>query len=137
MPSYPLPPPCIFVHPRTPAAPDNPVLDITTTGNFTAGNPLTVTCTATLRQPLRAPLVIVVLGPNGQEIQNGTVEGVTVALSSPNTGVLKFVPLRTNHGGMYTFRAIVDVSLAEIFISSNQTQDVSVQSQYYEYCLHC
>ncbi len=99
------------------------------TGVSTAGNTLTLTCTVTLQQPLRGTPVIAALWPNGTEIRNGTVEGVTASLSSPFIGVLTFSPLRTSHGGVYTYQASVDIPLAGVSISSSSQTNVTVQSQ--------
>ncbi len=113
----------------SPAAPADPVLEVVSTGVSTAGNTLTLTCTVTLQQPLRETPVIVALWPNGTVIENGTVDGVMVSLSSPFIGVLTFSPLRTSHGGVYTCRASVDIPLAGVSISSSSQTNVTVQSQ--------
>ncbi len=113
-----------------PAAPADPVLEVVSTGVSMAGNTFTLTCNVTLPQQLRETPAVVWIGPDGMEIGNGTVEGVTVSLSSPLTKVLTFSPLRTSHGGVYTCRASVTIPLAGVSIGSSSQTTVTVQSQF-------
>ncbi len=111
------------------AAPADPVLEVVSTGVSTAGNTLTLTCNVTLLQQLRDTLAIVWMGPDRMEIGNETVDGVTMSLLSPLTGVLTLSPLRTSHGGMYTCRASVAIPQAGVSLNSSSQTTVTVQSQ--------
>ena len=108
-----------------------PEVAIHSTGNTTAGEMYTLSCTATVVENL-------VVVPNIQwEYSNGSaVDGSTFSLSdmvtSGNTTThnLTFSPLRTSHGGKYTCRAIINIPPISISgLNSSQPYEVMVQSK--------
>ena len=110
------------------SAPADPLVVISVEGNSGDGATLTATCTVILSHPLREPPSIVIMSPNGMEVENGTVEGITTFLISPLIGVVIFDPLRTIHGGMYMCRTSVEIPLAGVSISGSNTVNIIVQS---------
>ena len=111
------------------SVPSAPVVRIESAGESTAGVNHTLTCTVTLEQDLRAPLLIQWTAPNGNIIGNETLVDVTVSKSSNNL-FLTFAPLHTSHGGQYSCMASVDVSKANVFLSGQASLNITVQSIY-------
>ena len=72
---------------------DPPDVTITGSGSYIVGAPLSLTCNVILAHDLRERPVIEWVQPNGTEIENGTLEGVSVFSSSPSTTLtLIFAP---------------------------------------------
>ena len=113
------------------SVPSAPVVRIESAGESTAGINHTLTCTVTLEQDLRAPLLIQWTAPNGSIIENKTLVDVTVSKSSNNLS-LTFAPLHTSHGGQYFCMASVNVSEANVFISGQASLNITVQSIIYK-----
>ena len=112
------------------AGPDPPSVTITSSGSSIAGDTRSLTCDVTLAQDLRERPVIEWVWPNGTKIENGTLEGVSVFSSSPSTTLtLTFAHLRTSYGGIYWCKASVTDSDASLFISTNSSYSLTVQSE--------
>ena len=108
-------------------APSALVVTIESIGESTAGVNHILTCTVTLEQDLRAPLLIQWTAPNGSIIGNETLVDVTVSKSSNNLS-LTFAPLHTSHGGQYSCMASVTVPEANVFLSGQASLNTTVQS---------
>ena len=108
------------------SVPTAPVVRIESAGESTAGVDHTLTCTVTLEQDLRAPLLIQWTAPNGSIIGNETLVDVTVSRSSNNL-FLTFAPLHTSHGGQYSCMASVNVPGANVFLSGQDSHNITVQ----------
>ena len=113
------------------AGPDPPDVTITSSGSSAiAGTTHSLTCDVTLAQVLRERPVIEWVWSNATWIENGTLEGVLVFSSLPYaTLTLTFVPLHTSHGGIYQCRARVMDSNATLFLSSDSSYSLTVQSE--------
>ena len=109
------------------SVPSAPVVRIESAGESTAGVNHTLTCTVTLEQDLRAPLLIQWTAPNGSIIGNETLVDVTVSRSS-NSLSLTFGPLHTSHGGQYSCMVSVNVPEANVFLSGQASLNITVQS---------
>ena len=107
-------------------------MSVGSTGTSVAGNTLTLTCTATLLQPLTNTPSIQWVGPDGRRIENGA--GVTVSDPIPLNASSMMVsvtysPLRTSHGGEYRCVADVTIPQASLSITSSSALDITVQSE--------
>ena len=99
---------------------------IESAGESTAGVNQILTCTVTLEQDLRSPLLIHWTAPNGSIIRNETLVDVTVSRSSNNLS-LTFDPLHTSHGGQYSCMASVNVPEANVFLRGQTSLNITVQ----------
>ena len=105
-------------------------MNITSYGSSIAGDTRSLICDVTIAQDLMERPVIEWVWPNGTNIENRTLEGVSVFSSSPSTTLtLIFAPLRINHGGIYLCRASVMDSDASLFLSANSSYNLTVQSE--------
>ena len=109
------------------SVPSAPVVRIESAGESTAGVNHTLTCTVTLEQDLKAPLLIQWTAPNGSIVGNETLVDVTVSRSSNNLS-LTFSPLHTSHGGQYSCMASVNVLKANVSIGGQASLNITVQS---------
>ena len=107
------------------SVPCAPAVRIESAGESTTGVNQTLTCTVTLEQDLRAPLLIQWTAPNGNIVGNETLVDVTVSRSSNNLS-LTFDPLHTSHGGQYSCMASVNVPEANIFIGGQASHNITV-----------
>ena len=103
------------------SVPSAPVVRIESAGESTAGVNYTLTCTVTLEQDLRSPLLIQWTAPNGNIIRNETFT------RSSNNLFLTFDPLHTRHGGQYSCMASVNVPEANVFLSGQALSNITVQ----------
>ena len=111
-----------------PVAPSDLMLQIVPGGDTLAGSSFTLTCTVTMQ--LRGELNIVFVWPNGTEIENGTVEDVTVSSVSPFSAVLTLSSLHSSHEGVYRCMATLSITEVEILINSSiETPYITVQSE--------
>ena len=102
------------------SVPSAPVVRIESAGESTAGVNHTLTCTVTLEQDLRSPLLIQWTAPNGSIIRNETFTRFSNNLS------LTFDHLHTRHGGQYSCIASVNVPEANIFIGGQASHNITV-----------
>ena len=106
------------------SVPSAPAVMIMSAGESIAGVNHSLTCSVTLEQNLRAPLLIQWTAPNGSIIQDETLVDVTVSSSSNLS--LTFNPLHTSHGGQYSCITSVNVSEARVFISGQASINITV-----------
>ena len=103
------------------SVPSAPVVRIESAGESTAGVNHTLTCTVTLEQDLRSPLLIQWTAPNGNIIRNETFT------RSSNNLSLTFDPLHTRHGGQYSCMASVNIlSEADTFLSGQASLNITI-----------
>ena len=115
---------------QTNVGPSPPNVTITSSGSSVAGTTHNLTCYITFAQSLKEEAVIEWMWPNGTKIVNRTLEGVSLFSSSPSTTLtLTLAPLRTSYGGIYWCRASVSDSDASLFLSSNFSYPITVQSE--------
>ena len=107
------------------SVPSAPVVRIESAGESTAGVNHTLTCTVTLEQDLRSPLLIQWTAPNGSIIGNETLVDVTVSRSSNNLS-LTFDPLHTRHGGQYSCMASMNVPESNVFLRGQASLNITV-----------
>ena len=101
-------------------------------GNTTAGEMYTLSCTATVVEDLVVVPILQWKYSNGSVVNSGSSFTLSAMITSGNatTYNLTFNPLRTSHGGEYTCRAIINISSISISgLSSSQSSEVVVQSK--------
>ena len=110
--------------------PDPPVINITISGNSSAGEVYSLTCDVSLSQNLRQSSVIEWVGPDGNVIDNTTLRDMSLASSSPSTTLTLIInPLRTSHRGMYWCRATLTDTAANIRIINNSSFTITINSK--------
>ena len=101
-------------------------------GNTTAGEMYTLSCTATVVEDLVVVPILQWEYSNGSVVEGESIFTLSAMLTSGNTTThnLTFTRLRTSHGGEYTCRAIINISSTSISgLSSSQSSEVVVQSK--------
>ena len=109
-----------------------PEVAIHSTGNTTAGEVYTLSCSATVVENLVVVPTIQWEYSNGSAVDGGSTFTLSAMVVSGNTTTrnLTFSPLRTSHGGEYTCRAIINIpSISITGLSNSQSTDVVVQSK--------
>ena len=93
-----------------------PIVNISFSGNSTAGEEYSLNCTASVVDDLVVLPDLVIVGPNS-----------TVS-SSNNTSSLiyMFTPLKTSDGGVYNCTATVNIPEAGIAIQNSTTENITV-----------
>ena len=112
-----------------------PEVAIHSTGNTTAGEMYTLSCTATVLNLVLVPTIQWEYS-NGSAVEGGSTFTVSDMVTSGNTTThnLTFSPLRTSHGGEYTCRAIINIPSISISALSNcQSIGVVIQSKTLSY----
>ena len=105
---------------------------INSTGNTTAGEVYSLSCTATVVENLVVVPTIQWEYSNGSAVEGGSTFTVSAVVITGNTTThnLTFSPLRTSHRGEYTCRAIINIpSISISGLNSSQSTDVVVQSK--------
>ena len=113
-----------------------PEVAIHSTGNTTAGEVYTLSCTAAVVENLVVVPTIQWEYSNGSPVEGGSTFTLSDTVTSGNTTTrnLTFSTLQTSHGGEYTCRAIINIP--SIFISglnNSKSTDVVVQSKTLSY----
>ena len=108
-----------------------PDVVITSSGDATAGQPYTLTCTATVIENLVVPPTVEWL-IGRQSVSNG--DGIIVEpteVSEVNSSrVLRISTLRSSHGGQYTCRARINIpSIGISELDGMEQMDVNVPSK--------
>ena len=99
-----------------------PTVNISFSGNSTAGQEYSLECTASVVDDLIVLPDLVIVGPNS----------TIISLSDTSSLIYTFTPLRTSDGGEYTCTTTVNIPEAEITnLQSSTTQTITVSSQYY------
>ena len=105
-----------------------PQVVITSSGDATAGEPYTLTCTATVIENLVVqPTVEWLIGGQSVINGNGIIIEPTEVSGVNSSRVLRIFTLRSSHGGQYTCRARIDISEADLLVVNTQERDVCVQ----------
>ena len=102
------------------------------TGNTTAGEMFTLSCTATAVENLIVVPILQWEYSNGSVVDGGPTFALSAMITSGNTTTrnLTFNPLQTSHGGEYTCRVIINIpSISISGLSSSQSSEVVVQSK--------
>ena len=108
-----------------------PEVAIHSTGNTTAGEGYTLSCTATVVENLVVVPTIQWEYSNGSAVEGGSTFTLSDMVTSGN---LTFSPLRTSHGGEYTCRAIINIpSISISALSNSQSIGVVIQSKTLSY----
>ena len=106
------------------------------TGNSTAGEVYTLSCTASVVEKLVLVPTIQWEYSNGSAVEGGSTFTLSDVVTSGNTTTrnLTFSPLQTSHGGKYTCRAIINIpSISISGLNSSKSTDVVVQSKTLSY----
>ena len=109
-----------------------PEVAIHSTGNTTAGEVYTLSCTATVVENLVVAPNIQWEYSNGSAVDGGSTSTLSDMVTSGNTTThnLTFSPLRTSHGGEYTCRAIINIPPISISgLNRSQPFGVVIQSK--------
>ena len=113
-----------------------PEVAIHSTGNTTAGEMYTLSCTATVVENLVVVPTIQWEYSNGSAVEGGSTSTLSAMVTSVNTTThnLTFSPLRTSHGGEYTCRAIINIPSVSISgLNRSQPFGVVIQSKTLSY----
>ena len=105
---------------------------INSTGNTTAGEMYTLSCTATVVEDLVVVPILQWEYSNGSAVDGGPTLTLSTRATSANTTTynLTFSPLQTSHGGEYTCRAIISISSISISsLNGSQFSGVVVESK--------
>ena len=119
---------CTLITPALPV----PAVAINSTGNTTAGEMYTLSCTATVVGNLVVVPHVQWEYSNGSVVDGGPTLTLSTMATSANTTTcyLTFSPLQTSHGGEYTCRAIISIpSISNSSLNESQFSGVVVQSK--------
>ena len=109
---------------------DCPVIEIWSSGIFTAGEVYSLICDVSLSHNLTGSPVIEWVGSDGNVIDNTTLRNVSLTSSSPSTTMtLLFNPLRTSHRDMYWCRATLTDTTANISLMNNALITLVIQGE--------
>ena len=103
-----------------------PSITISSTGTLTAGKPLSFICTVTLEDggSLAEDLAVQWVTPVDISIRTDSHIRIMITNSTvARTSELKFTPLRTSHGGLYTCKATTTAGM------DTTTETLTVQSE--------
>ena len=109
---------------------------IHSTGNSTAGEVYTLSCTASVVENLVVVPTVQWEYSNGSAVEGGSTSTLSDMVTSGNatTHNLTFSPLRTSHGGEYTCRAIINIpSISISGLNKSQSIGVVIQSKTLSY----
>ena len=105
-----------------------PQVVITSTGDGTAGQPYTLTCTATVIENLVVPPTVEwLIGGQSVSNSNGVIVEPTEVSGVNSSRVLRISTLHSSHRGQYTCRARIDIPEADLLVVNTQERDVRVQ----------
>ena len=113
-----------------------PEVAIHSTGNTTAGEMYTLSCTATVVENLVVVPTIQWEYSNRSAVEGGSTFTLSDMVTSGNTTTrnLTFSPLQTSHGGEYTCRAIINIpSISISGLNKSQSIGVVIQSKTLSY----
>ena len=112
------------------AALQAPILDIHSSGDSTAGQAYTLTCTATVVENLVVEPALEWLDRDRNVVGgNDITVRPSVTMGTNTTLTLTFDPLHTSHGGRYTCRASINIPAISFSNSNEADSDVIVQSK--------
>ena len=108
-----------------------PVLSVSSPPLTTAGEVLSVTCTATVEEFLITTPTLLWLNSDGSVVTttgNPTAPGSAEVNGEVSTLELTFSPLRTSHGGQYRCRASIDIP-DTASVQATMAANITVQSE--------
>ena len=111
-----------------------PLIDIHSGGTSTAGQPYTLSCTATVVENLVVPPRLEWLETDHDRRvvgSNNISVGIPVTTGTNTSLTFTFVPLHTSHGGKYTCRATINIPAISLLSSGETDFVVVVKSKHF------
>ena len=109
-----------------------PVVSVTSEGTQLAGESQLLTCTISVIEGLvnTSTLQYTWTDAYGSPISGDDIRGDSSSLGTSSNISLKFIPLRTSHGGQYVCRAMLRILEIYVTVNSSYTADMVVKSEY-------